>query len=983
MLFNFKSKKKYFSLLLILVILFSSVRLDSLLVFAHSLVNNDESIVYYLDDATADYFSETEVEDVDETDLYDELEDEGNDLELDLIENEDKLDLDEQVLADDFIDNDDDIDIDILSTHGDIVQVTTFQELQTAINSAPIDGTLKTIQLTADISTTSAFPIIEGNRNIALTSDSNANRTFTLTGIVVAGHVTIGPDSTLTVGSNVSIMGAGSFASVHGTLNMESGSLLSITNTLVLSMGMINMSSGSTLNVPMIQVSNSASINMNGGTINSTGTGTAVLLNIGTLIMNGGTINGNHVVSSAGVNSTFYMNGGQLNAVGSGVNISNGGIFNMSDGIIIVANGNGVTGTASVASNTFNMTGGTINAGTNGVQLNGISTLNMTGGTINSVNFGVNVAANGVFTMNGGYIQNSNRGVNVIGNGTFIMNNGVIRDNASTTINGAGVQVNGANATFTMNNGEISGNTVDFIGGGVHVANGTFTMNNGVISGNTANNGGGIGWTPTSIYNITISSYATVTGNNAINGIFINNELHAVHGDRIQPNPGDDIIGTPPEHLFDNHNILAHEEQVNVRFLYNFEGAPYYGIFYQLSYVANGQPLPVSFVVYIMENPPIRADYTFYRWSTDPRGNEPFNFSVPIIGIEEVRIYAQWAVNETRTLTFDLAGGNIEGATANVVRQVRDGQSVSNSTVVPINNTIPTPTRLGFIFEDWQVMASDVTGVDIERIFTSAEIHTEIITGGNITLIARWIPDPTLIDQPRTFNVMFYLQGRGNAETVEYFKFERTVEYGETVEIPTIDPEYYYYYEFIDWFTTYYAAEEFYFGTPITQDIRIYAHWEPIEAKIPPIVHTVEFNLQGGVAHDAFANQVILHGEVATRPVINPERVGHIFIGWYIGNTAFNFTTPIVANTTIYARWSAIGTETPPSGGNQSGPGGPGTSPPGSGSGNQSDSGAVLILPRTGSTQRNMLLIGFGLLLVSGVIVYYLKKDNDEVLDKD
>jgi hypothetical protein len=66
--------------------------------------------------------------------------------------------------------------------------------------------------------------------------------------------------------------------------------------------------------------------------------------------------------------------------------------------------------------------------------------------------------------------------------------------NASTSVPGSGVSVN-INGTFTMNGGEISGNT-DSFGGGVAVLGGSFTMNDGKISGNTAQHGGGVAvWT--------------------------------------------------------------------------------------------------------------------------------------------------------------------------------------------------------------------------------------------------------------------------------------------------------------------------------------------------------------------------------------------------------------------------------------------------------------------------------------------------------
>ena len=85
----------------------------------------------------------------------------------------------------------------------------------------------------------------------------------------------------------------------------------------------------------------------------------------------------------------------------------------------------------------------------------------------------------GTFTMNGGEIYgNTGHGVFVY-DGTFTMNDGEISGNT-----GSGVQVSPPPdsdpnlITFTMNGGEISGNT----GGGVYVGRATFTMTNGSIS---------------------------------------------------------------------------------------------------------------------------------------------------------------------------------------------------------------------------------------------------------------------------------------------------------------------------------------------------------------------------------------------------------------------------------------------------------------------------------------------------------------------
>ena len=107
-----------------------------------------------------------------------------------------------------------------------------------------------------------------------------------------------------------------------------------------------------------------------------------------------------------------------------------------------------------------------------------------------SGNTGSGVSVGGTFTMNGGEISGNSGGVSVgeyyygYTSRTFIMNGGKISGNT-----GSGVYVQ--SGTFTMTGGEISGNTADR-GGGVCVQSGTFTMTGGVILGNTAGMGGGV-----------------------------------------------------------------------------------------------------------------------------------------------------------------------------------------------------------------------------------------------------------------------------------------------------------------------------------------------------------------------------------------------------------------------------------------------------------------------------------------------------------
>jgi hypothetical protein len=119
----------------------------------------------------------------------------------------------------------------------------------------------------------------------------------------------------------------------------------------------------------------------------------------------------------------------------------------------------------------------------------------------NTSSYGGGVYVNGAFTMNGGEISGNtassgNGGGVYFAYGRFTMSGGTISGNTASSGNGGGVYVNG---TFTMSGGEISDNTASS-GGGVFVSSdGTFTkQTGGVIYGsnggnlkNTATNGDG------------------------------------------------------------------------------------------------------------------------------------------------------------------------------------------------------------------------------------------------------------------------------------------------------------------------------------------------------------------------------------------------------------------------------------------------------------------------------------------------------------
>jgi hypothetical protein len=313
-----------------------------------------------------------------------------------------------------------------------------------------------------------------------------------------------------------------------------------------------------------------------------------------TLELRNGTISGNNNYNSY---YDYYYNGGGVYVEGSN------STFTMTGGTISGNNGSNGGGVYSYYGASFTMSGGTI-SGNNSSGCGGgvyVFDTTMTGGTISNntaqLGGGVYVADNGTgFTMNNGEIsgntaQQGGGGV-YVPSGTFtmngtakIINNTITSGSGSNNSGGGGVYVGGNfnyTATFTMNNGEISGNNIqggDYgRGGGVCVAgNGTFNMINGKISGNniqggdysrgggvcvviishqymdsiggtftmsggeisgntTTGNGGGVHVDGSSLSNFTMSGTAKISGNTATGnggGVYFNGQTFTMSNGEI------------------------------------------------------------------------------------------------------------------------------------------------------------------------------------------------------------------------------------------------------------------------------------------------------------------------------------------------------------------------------------------------------------------------------------------------------------------
>ena len=130
-----------------------------------------------------------------------------------------------------------------------------------------------------------------------------------------------------------------------------------------------------------------------------------------------------------------------------------------------------------------------------------------------------------------------------------------------------------------------------------------------------------------------------------------------------------------------------------------------------------------------------------------------------------------------------------------------------------------------------------------------------------------------------------------------------TVEYGQAVACPA-DPIADQGWKFAGWCEDKECTTAYQFSTPVTDNITIYASWsEDGEGEVN--YYDVYFFLWPEDEKPISA-QSVEEGQTALKPE-DPEVPGFIFEGWYTEaecENAFDFDTPITAETKLYAKWT-------------------------------------------------------------------------------
>lgn len=244
---------------------------------------------------------------------------------------------------------------------------------------------------------------------------------------------------------------------------------------------------------------------------------------------------------------------------------------------------------------------------------------------------------------------------------------------------------------------------------------------------------------------------------------------------------------------------------------------------------------------------PTREGYTFMGWQYE---DSDWNFLNTVTS--NMTLTAQWKLNEVKkyTVAFDTADG-----TSIDPQTIKDGGKVSKP---------DDPTREGYEFKGWTL-----NGVDYD--FT-APVKADLV------LTAVWTPV-----KPKTYTITFDTDGGTVVPS-------QTVKDKGTATEPTAPTKTGY--EFKGWLLD---GKTYDFTTPVTKDATLKAKWEKTKVES----YTVAFNSADG---SDVASQTVEQGKNAVKPD-DPTREGYTFLGWYAGDTAYDWDTPVTGNLILTAHW--------------------------------------------------------------------------------
>ena len=314
---------------------------------------------------------------------------------------------------------------------------------------------------------------------------------------------------------------------------------------------------------------------------------------------------------------------------------------------------------------------------------------------------------------------------------------------------------------------------------------------------------------------------------------------------------------------------------------------------YKITFDANGGEFPIGAKTSkgVALNAPISAEeittplplgdeVAFAGWATSADASEPDEDLGTVTG--PTTIYAVWKLINVYTITFDANQGTFpDGETTKEVRVVEGGKISEEGFAVPEKITIDNKT---YFFTGWALTQKDL--LPAEAIPDTVHL-ADLTVDEEKTIYAVWTA-------AQIVTVTFNPNGHGTT-LIDYVNVDK----GQPTNKP-VDPTPNNGYSFLRWCETSTPCEtEFNFGSPIQNNITLYASWNPLS-------YDITYNLNGvETTHNNPLKYTVESSFTFKEPALTE---GKEFKGWFYDDNLSDPAKSISAGTTgdktVYAKWS-------------------------------------------------------------------------------
>ena len=274
------------------------------------------------------------------------------------------------------------------------------------------------------------------------------------------------------------------------------------------------------------------------------------------------------------------------------------------------------------------------------------------------------------------------------------------------------------------------------------------------------------------------------------------------------------------------------------------------------------------------ETDPTKAEFNFAGWALD---GEEYDFTTPVKGdITLTAIWEAYPVVEAPTVNVE-PGVVAEGTEIILDCATEDAKIYYTLETAPVEEP-GTGEEPATVSEEATLYDGNPIVVDVDTTIKAYATKAGYTTSETVTFEYTVATD----------NVVVYTVSFNDADGTTPLASAKTVVADATVEAPAEPTKEGH--TFVDW---YLEDAEYDFTEAVTKDMVLTAKWDKN-------VYTVSFN-------DPYvtAQEVEFEG-VATTPEKTPVKEGYTFVGWYLGNEPYDFTTKVTKNLDLTAEWKQI-----------------------------------------------------------------------------